>query len=128
MQGKSPFWVDETRTHKKLTSRCLELMSEPSGLHQNICSLSAPGVLRNEIDEKTITDNLPHEMQYACRYWVNHLNQSRQDIFGDATHLFLQKHFLHWLEAMSLMRESSRCVYLLDSLQTLVAVRFLRNS
>jgi hypothetical protein len=24
---------------------------------------------------------------------------------GDTTHLFLQKHFLHWLEAMSLMKD-----------------------
>jgi hypothetical protein len=42
---------------------------------------------------------------------------------GDATHLFLQKYFLHWLKAMSLIRESSRCVDLLNSLQTLASVR-----
>jgi hypothetical protein len=32
-QGQSPFWVDEKNTQKKLVSRCLKLMSGPSGLY-----------------------------------------------------------------------------------------------
>jgi hypothetical protein len=123
-QGKSPFWVDEKRIHQNLTSRCLELMSRSSGLRQDICGLSRPGVLRGEIDEQAIATSLLPDVQYACRYWVDHLKQSGQSIVdGDTTHLFLQKHLLHWLEAMSLMRESSRCVDLLDSLQALASVR-----
>ncbi|KAF1939402.1 hypothetical protein EJ02DRAFT_302446, partial [Clathrospora elynae] len=119
-QGKSPFWVDEKSTHKKLASRCLELMSGPSGLRQDMCSLSGPGVLRSEIDEGTFASSLSPDLQYACRYWISHLKQSQQDIVdGDTTQLFLQKHLLHWLEAMSLMRELSKCVHLLDSLQAL---------
>lgn len=125
-QGNSPFRVDKKRTHQKLASRCLELMSGSSGLRQNICSLSGPGVLRGEIDEKTVATNLLPDLQYACRYWIDHLKQSGQDIInGDTTHLFLQKHLLHWLEAMSLIREASRCVDLLNSLQVLTNVRFL---
>ncbi|ENH99076.1 hypothetical protein COCC4DRAFT_66819 [Bipolaris maydis ATCC 48331] len=121
-QGKSPFWVDDKRTHRKLASRCLKLMSGSGGLCQNICGLSGPGVLRSEIDEQTITTSLPPDLQYACRYWVDHLKQSRQDIVDrDAIHLFLHEHLLHWLEAMSLMKESSRCINLLDSLQALTS-------
>ncbi|PZD23658.1 WD40 repeat protein [Pyrenophora tritici-repentis] len=121
-QGKSPFWVDEKSTHNKLASRCLELMSGPSGLRQDMCGLSGPGVLRSEIDEGTVASSLLPDLQYACRYWIAHLEQSKQAIVdGDTTHLFLQKHLLHWLEAMSLMRESSRCAHLLDSLQALAA-------
>ncbi|CAN9379535.1 unnamed protein product [Alternaria alternata] len=121
-QGKNLFWVDEKSTHKKLASRCLERMSGPSGLHQDMCSLSESGVLRSEIDEGTIASSLSPDLQYACRYWVDHLKQGEQGIVdGDATHLFLQKHLLHWLEAMSLIRESSRCVDLLDSLQALAS-------
>jgi hypothetical protein len=118
------FWVDEKSTHKELAYRCVELMSGPSGLRQDICGLSGPGVLRSEIDDATVASSLPPELQYACRYWTSHLIQSQQNLVdGDTTHLFLQKHLLHWLEAMSLMRESSRCVLLLDSLQRLVGVR-----
>lgn len=128
-QGKSLFWVDEKSTHKKLASRCLELVSGLSGLHQDMCSLPGPGALRSEIDEGRITSSLSPDLQYACRYWVDHLKQGQQDIVdGDTTHLFLQKHLLHWLEAMSLIRESSRCVHLLDSLQALAGVRSSQNT
>jgi hypothetical protein len=122
-QGKSPFWVDEKSTHDKLAFRCLELMSKPSGLRQDMCNLVEPGVLRSEIDEGTIASSLSPELQYACRYWVSHLMQSQHNIIdGDTTHIFLQKHLLHWLEFMSLMRESSQCIHLLDSLQALAGV------
>ncbi|KAF5853876.1 hypothetical protein GGP41_006653 [Bipolaris sorokiniana] len=120
-QEKSQFWIDARDTHKSLVSFCLELMSGPDGLHQNICNLAAPGTVRSEIDEDTIASYLSPELQYACRYWVSHIEQSQQKIAnGDATHLFLQKHFLHWFEALSLIRESNRCVQFLTSLQALV--------
>ncbi|KAI1523476.1 WD40 multi-domain protein, partial [Pyrenophora tritici-repentis] len=121
-QGKSSFWVDEKGTHNKLASRCLKLMSSPSGLRQDMCGLLGPGVLRSEIDDGTVANSLLPELQYACRYWISHLIHSQQDMVdGDTTHLFLQKHLLHWLEAMSLMRESSRCVHLLDNLRALAS-------
>ena len=82
----------------------------------------------SEIDEGTVNANLSPDLQYACRYWITHLEHSRQDIIDkDTTLRFLQKHFLHWLEAMSLMRESSRSVHLLDSLRALSAVRALHH-
>ncbi|KAF2732552.1 hypothetical protein EJ04DRAFT_469956, partial [Polyplosphaeria fusca] len=120
-QGKSQFWVDARDTHRSLVSYCLELMSGPDGLRQNICNLSGPGAIRSEIDEGVITSYLSPELQYTCRYWVDHIERSQQTIAdGDATHAFLQKHFLHWFETMSLIRESSRCIYLLNRLDTLV--------
>ncbi|KAF1959379.1 hypothetical protein CC80DRAFT_524019 [Byssothecium circinans] len=119
-QGKSQFWIDARDTHKSLASYCLELMSGPDGLHQDMWNLLGPGIMRSQIDEGTITGHLSPELQYACRYWVSHLKQSQQKIAdGDATHLFLQKHLLHWFEAMSLMRELSRYVHLLTTLQAL---------
>jgi hypothetical protein len=116
-------WVDDRSTHEMLASCCLELMSRQGGLFQDMCSLVDPGVLRSEIDDRAVASSLPPELQYACRYWTIHLTLSKQHIVnGDKTHLFLQEHLLHWLEAMSLMRESSRCVHLLDSLQALAGV------
>jgi hypothetical protein len=123
------FWVDKRGTHEKLASRCLKLLSGPSGLYQDMCDLVSPGVLQSEINDGTVASSLPPELQYACRYWINHLIQSQQEMVdGDTTHLFLQKHFLHWLEAMSLIRDSSSCVHLLDSLQALAGVRSSQNS
>ncbi|KAF3027222.1 hypothetical protein E8E12_000071, partial [Didymella heteroderae] len=109
--GDDSFWVEEKSAHEKLASRCLELMSAPSGLRQDICGLSKPGTLRSEIGEETVASSLPPELQYACRYWVEHLQRSQQSIAdGDAVHVFLQTHLLHWLEAMSLMEETSQCL------------------
>jgi hypothetical protein len=89
-QEKTRFWVDKKSTHQKLASRCLELMSGPGGLRQDMCSLSEPGVLRSEIDKGTIASSLSPELQYACRYWISHLKQSQHDITdGDTTHVFL---------------------------------------
>jgi hypothetical protein len=109
--------VDEKGTHDKLAFRCLKLMSELSGLRQDMCSLVEPRVLRSEIDEGTIASSLLPKLQYACRYWVCYLKQSQHNIMdGDTTHIFLQKHLLHWLEFMSLVRESGQCIHLLDGL------------
>jgi Mrp family chromosome partitioning ATPase len=122
-QEKSPFWVDERSTHKKLAYRCLELMSGPSGLRQDMCSLIDPGVLRSQIYDGTIASSLSPHLQYACRYWVIHLKQNQHNITnGDKAHIFLQKHLLHWLEAMSLIGESRQCIHLLDSLEALTSV------
>jgi hypothetical protein len=124
--GDDSLWVDERGAHEKLASRCLELMSAPSGLRQNMCSLSGPGTLRSEMQEETVASSLPPELQYACRYWVEHLERSQQSIAdGDASHVFLQTHLLHWLEVMGLIGETSQCVRLLARLHTLVAVRNL---
>ncbi|KAF2688262.1 vegetative incompatibility protein HET-E-1 [Lentithecium fluviatile CBS 122367] len=117
---KSPFWVDERATHERLASYCLKLMSGPGGLRRNMCSLQ-PGTLRSEVAKGKITNYLSPELQYACRYWVYHLKQSQRYISDkDTTDTFLQKHFLHWLEAMSLIGDTNKCVYLLETLCALV--------
>jgi len=115
------FWVDERATHEMLATRCLELMSGCLG--KNLCHIESPGTLRNEIDDKTIDDCLLADVRYACRYWVNHLEKSRRRIRDeDAVHTFFLKHFLHWLEALSLTGVMSESISLITTLQSLIAV------
>jgi hypothetical protein len=122
-RGKSPFWVDESETHEMLKTRCLELMSRPKSLCENICRLESPGTLRREIHSQTIDDYLPGDVQYSCRYWVHHLEQSGRRIRDqDAVHIFLQEHFLHWLEVLSLIGVISESIALIGTLQSLIAV------
>ncbi|KAI9776915.1 MAG: hypothetical protein M1839_009157, partial [Geoglossum umbratile] len=119
-KGKSPFWVDERETHKRLARKCLELLSSLEGLRQNMCELPNPGTLRSEIDERTVAICLSPELQYACRYWAHHLERSDRHIHdGDPIHLFLQKYFLYWLEAMSLIGEAYKCIHIIKKLQAL---------
>ena len=85
-----------------------------------------PGTLRSEIDSWIIDNDLPPEMRYACRYWVHHLEQSKGRICdGDSVHTFLQKYFLYWLEAMSLIGEASESICMINNLQLLTGVRYL---
>ena len=124
-RGKSPFWVDEWETHKRLASKCLQLMSSPKGLRQNMCNLTRPGTLRSELNNQIIDNALSLEVRYACRYWAHHLEQSKGCIRdGDLVHVFLQKYFLYWLEAMSLMGESSVSICIINNLQPLTNVKY----
>ncbi|KAF2186277.1 hypothetical protein K469DRAFT_664161 [Zopfia rhizophila CBS 207.26] len=119
-QGKSPFWVDEKETHERLATQCLERMPSPNSLQENMCNLPSPGVLNSEISEETIASSLLPELQYACRYWVHHLEQSNRHIHDrDLVHLFLQDYFLYWLEAMSLVGETYKCIHIINRLQAL---------
>ncbi|KAF3152699.1 hypothetical protein TWF569_002998 [Orbilia oligospora] len=64
--------------------------------------------------ERIISDPL-EAIRYACTYWVDHLcevkcgdddGNGELDILSDGgeVHQFLTEHFLHWLEALSLMK------------------------
>ena len=117
---KTPFWVDEREVHQRLTDRCLLLCH---GLKRNICGLASEGASRSEVSLETINQCLPSELQYACRYWVHHLVQSKD--LEAAMHnafVFLQEHFLHWVEAMSLLGLMSEVVGLINLLQSVIPV------
>ena len=120
---KSPFWVDERKTHEIIASKCIQLMATSKYLKKNICNLQRPGALRSEIDSQVIDVYLPAEVQYACRYWVYHLEQSKRSIYDeDQVHVFLEAHLLHWLEAMSLLRNTSESITMITTLQSILEV------
>lgn len=59
-------------------------------------------------------------IQYTCVYWVDHLckiKSSHDEVSlynNNMINVFLRKHFLHWLEALSLIKDIS------DSVLTIV--------
>ncbi|MCJ1348728.1 hypothetical protein MMC31_006961 [Peltigera leucophlebia] len=120
-RGKSPFWVNEKETQKRLAIQCLQLLSSPRGLRENMCNLTGPGTLRNEINSQAIDNALSPEVRYACRYWVHHLITSEEQIRdGDLVDSFLRMYFLYWLEAMSLIGEASESIRMVYSLQSVI--------
>lgn len=115
------FWIDEKETHRKLAARCLCLLK--SNLKENICHLKMPGTRRAEVSPETIIASLPAHIQYACRYWVHHLEQSKSCITDtDQVHWFLTHHFLHWLEALCFMGRISESIQMIHTLQARVTV------
>ena len=122
---RNPFWIDERKTHENLASKCIRLMSSHKGLRKNMCNLLRPGTLRNEIETPIIEQCLQPELQYACCYWVYHLQQRDLAICDNDSEVydFLQNYFLYWLEAMSLIQKAAESIRMIISLQLLIDVR-----
>jgi hypothetical protein len=98
---KTPLWVDEKEAHYRLATQCLNVCQN---LKKNLCGLRSDGTKQVEIDQQTVNECLSPALQYACRYWAQHLVRSKDQ--HTAMHkalLFLQVHCLHWMEAMSIL-------------------------
>ncbi|KAL5083827.1 hypothetical protein Trisim1_000871 [Trichoderma cf. simile WF8] len=112
------------KIHHFLFSRSLQGMSQT--LKRDVWDLKAPGVL---IDELMAPEPDPlATTRYSCVYWADHLcdgiseNWTQiNDLDDDGIiHQFLNKHYLHWLEALSLQRSISHGVTALNKLETLL--------
>jgi hypothetical protein len=102
------FRVDPAETHAMLASKCIQRMTGDNGLQRDICNLEEPGKLRDEIDKAIVARHIPPDLEYACLYWVYHLQHSGRRITDeDEVCTFLYAHFLHWLECLSLLRKLS---------------------
>ena len=94
------------QAHQTLAANCMRLMSD--SLKQDICDLDTPGALVTDIESSQVEQCLPPGVQDACIYWVQHLQRSNAQMSdNDRVHQFLREHLLHWLEALSLMRNLS---------------------
>lgn len=121
----SQFGIVGYSAHRDLAASCFDLMS--GFLRQDICSLALPGSLTSEVDRCVIQRCLPQEVQYACRYWVDHLQRSNVILLDceplyDRVHNFLREHLLHWLEALSLMGNLSEGVLLVRAMDSMLTV------
>jgi hypothetical protein len=124
---KHLFWIDAKDVHKTLATKCLDRLSLGECLKKDICDLRTPERPRADIDKQTIDAHLPLDIQYACQYWVYHAKECGSVIRdGDQAHNFLQCHFLHWLEALSLMGRVSESISMIDDLIAMLDVSDLR--
>ena len=121
------FWINQNATHADLASKSLIRLHK--SLRENMCELKFPGVLINDIQTDVVESCFSKDIQYACRYWVNHLEQTdtaNRKIVGlyddGPVHVFLKEHFLHWLEALGLIRRISEGVLMITRLRHLVNV------
>jgi hypothetical protein len=113
--------VDGTQAHRTLAASCIQLMS--TSLKQDICGLNASGVLVTDVESSRVEQCLPPEVQYACLYWVQHLQKCGAQLCdNDQVYQFLQEHLLHWLEALSWMRRISEGIVAITSLESIALV------
>ncbi|KAI0854201.1 WD40 repeat-like protein [Daldinia vernicosa] len=123
--GRTGFFVEPSMVHFHLLERCLDIMSQH--LHMDMCDIRKPGVLSIEIPPDLVQRSIEPHLQYACKYWVNHLLQIEEtqlpkDILVDdgIIHKFLQKHILNWVETLSLIGEAGSAIHTINHLKTLV--------
>jgi hypothetical protein len=111
------FRVDEKQAHQSLADSCIRLMS--ISLKQDICGVNAPGMLVAEVERSQVERSLPSEVQYACLYWIQHVEKSGTQLCDNSqVDRFLQEHLLHWLEALGWMEKVSEGVHAITALET----------
>ncbi|KAL8752178.1 MAG: hypothetical protein Q9184_005817 [Pyrenodesmia sp. 2 TL-2023] len=119
------FCVNRGMKHEELAKHCLRVMSK--GLKRNMGHLTTPGSPPEDAERARLNTELPEHVQYACQYWVDHLEGIRADTGAKHSipdnaviQSFFQKDFLHWLEAMSLMAKTSQAVLMITRLGDLL--------
>ncbi|KAJ6031516.1 hypothetical protein N7540_002248 [Penicillium herquei] len=130
LQTGSQFYIDKGDTHKSIVLQCLRTMR--AKLRKDICNLNNYGTKRIDIDKRLLNHYLQPELQYSCRYWVHHLEQCvAPSDMAQETLLFLQQHFLHWVETMGTLGLASEVVLMINALQIItqeVSADFLQDA
>ena len=118
------FWVDEKKAHQILAAGCIQLMSQT--LKKDICEMHAPSSQASQVESSWIEKCLPPKVQYACLYWIQHLQRSSSLVHDDEeAHRFLQAHLLHWLEALGWIGKALEGIHAILSLESHVLVSYL---
>jgi hypothetical protein len=119
--GLNIFPSGQTKAHDLLADRSLRLMSD--SLKRDVCGLQKPGALMQEVDNNIVDRHLPVHVQYACCYWVHHLKESGAFLKDNKqVNTFLQGHFLHWIEALSLIEKISNGAVMVRLLEEILTV------
>lgn len=116
-------------------------------LRRDVYQLEHPGTLIRDVEARPPTSDPLLGVGYSCAYWIDHVcetgmagsqspqrpqlaNASGQDLARSHNSVriailvtpFFKDHFLHWLEALSLLGLVSNAVLSLSRLRTIVAV------
>jgi hypothetical protein len=112
------FLVGECSAHTHIARQCLQLMGD--NLRQDICGLQEPGTLIGDVDQDLVAARLPRQLRYACVYWAQHIQHSdAAPALEELVTKFMREHFLHWLEALSLLGKLSDGVDMVALLESL---------
>jgi hypothetical protein len=103
LQCGSPSWYINTSLHNQLfATQCLKYLD--TALRKNICNLHLSLVPVNEV--------LREATSYACTSWMKHIIdiKKEEESIVEVLEQFLFQHLLHWIEAMSILKESRTIV------------------
>jgi hypothetical protein len=112
--------------HSTIVSRSIEAMKKT--LQRDVYHLRHPGFPIAKVTTPRLDPLAP--IRYACVYWVDHLCEVKSchnkiGLYDNGTiDIFLRKHFLHWLEALSLLKGISDGVLAIAKLIGLLTVSY----
>lgn len=130
---------------RSIVDRSIQAMD--NALRRDVYQLVHPGTLTRDVEAQTPTPDPLLGVGYSCTYWINHVCETdkadlqgsrryqlaktlRRHITGskksirirDSIETFFHDHFLHWLEALSLLGVISNGVLSLARLRTITEV------
>ncbi|UKZ73631.1 hypothetical protein TrVFT333_001279 [Trichoderma virens FT-333] len=114
-----PWWINEAEAHGKIMNNCLRVMAE--FLREDMCNLRFLKLEDSIIDSQKVAAHIPAPVQYACLNWVFHLQGAKDQAENHIEILrFLEQHFLHWIEALSLIRKTPESIKIIRNLQAFI--------
>ncbi|KAJ6084288.1 hypothetical protein N7486_011088 [Penicillium sp. IBT 16267x] len=107
--------------HYQIFTHSLEAMLKI--LRRDIFNIRLPGLSMKNF--RSARPNPLATAQYACVYWVDHLQNSKRDEInaldkGGRVDIFLQQKYLHWLEALSILGSISDGIQAMQKLEILI--------
>ncbi|KAJ5116331.1 WD40 repeat-like protein [Penicillium angulare] len=120
--------------HRTIVNRSLGAMDL---FHKDIEGLRDPAF--QLMDDYKPQSGLLNSTAYSCVYWIDHLCEAKSDLTAVDNHrkmdtrdenimVFLEKHFLHWLEALSLLKSIPKGVVAIMKLLSLLEVGIISIS
>ena len=106
--GRDIWFFDRPTCHRYLAFLCLDRMN--AVLKHNMCNMT--------LSVDRADENLSEDVSYSCVFWINHVCAIEQDIapIMDRLRGFLHRHFLHWFEALSILKRSRDSISLINRL------------
>jgi hypothetical protein len=115
-----------TEEQQRIVSRSIEAMDK--ALQRDVYGLRHPGCSIDKVERPDPDPLAP--IRYACVSWVDHLCEIKSShnevgLYDNGTiDVFLRKHFLHWLEALSLIKGISGGVLAIAKLISSLTVSY----
>ena len=100
-------------------------------LKRDMYKLEHPGTRVRDVRPRPPSEDPLFGVAYSCIYWIDHLcemgrslqNYTHSQLYTcDAVEPFLREHFLHWLEALSLLRAVSNGALSITKLKSSIPV------
>jgi WD40 repeat protein len=107
---KDEWFIDISLSHQRLAHQCVGSLR--AILKRNMCNLT---LTKSGVNVQI----LPEDVIYSSMFWIEHVCESKEseESLSIAVYNFLEKHLLHWIETMGLLKKARHTIKLLMRLE-----------